>query len=90
MTILATINAKGLGDRTKFSHLLTFLRLWKVDIGVITESHLPPERTERLIRMYPGIQITTNSPHSNAGGESMVFGSTTDTDMGEATGEEYP
>lgn len=73
MTVIATINAKGLGDRHKFSHLLTVLRLWKVDIVVVTESHLTAERTERLLRMYPSVQIITNSPHNDAGGVSMIF-----------------
>lgn len=72
---ISSININGLNPRdVKFVNLMTFLRDEKVDLVLITESHLNDERLALIdFRGHEDWTIISNSPSSNQKGLTFIL-----------------
>lgn len=65
---LAALNVKGLGDKEKFTNLVNYLKDKKIDLALLTESHLMEARAKGLRQIYPTLGIISNVPSSKSVG----------------------
>lgn len=69
---LPAFNVKGLGDKEKSTNLVNYLKDKKVDLALLTESHLTEARAKGLRQIYPSLGIISNAPSSNSVGVTWI------------------